>query len=241
MQSTLFIYKHLCARLPPLFPTEHLESARAEIARLEREKNTGVEDVENSMIKFGYEAWPWNQAYREFLENAEAQVGEHFLLPHLSDEMREKFEDYRHYGMGLHDLHSGRSAEYFTSDERALLCEALVETQKQLRAYVDRDICGLSKKKYLARVKEFARILEQIKEKMDELRALADKEEEHPALAGEIRQRVRLFEHGLCLLGPDLDYDAVCGSIDFFHGRRQDLSRMRGINIPKQIDFYNQV
>jgi hypothetical protein len=241
MQSTLSIYKHLLDRMPLFFPAERLASARAEIIKLEGDKGAGVTEVENAMINFGYEAWPWNQAYKEFLENAEQQVGEHFLLPHLSDEMREKYEEYRHYGMNLHDLHSGRPAEYFTSDERAILCVALVETQKQLRAYVDRDICGLSKKKYLARVKEFGKVLEQIKNKLDELKKLADKEEEHAVLAGEIRQRVRLFEHGLCLLGPDLDYDAVCCSIDFFHGRRIDLSRMRGINIPKQVDFYNQI
>ena len=36
------------------------------------------------MIVFGYEVWPWNQIYREFMTIAETEVGEHFLAPPLA-------------------------------------------------------------------------------------------------------------------------------------------------------------
>ncbi|HLD61174.1 MAG TPA: hypothetical protein VJA27_03545, partial [Patescibacteria group bacterium] len=118
------------------------------------------------------------------------------------------------------------------------LCVALVEMQRELRAYVNRELVGIEKVRYLRRVNEFQKVLEEIKATLNHLRELADKEQDHPNLANEIREKVRVFEHGLCLLGPELEYEAVCAAPEFFHGRKHELNRLRGIHRSVEVDFY---
>ncbi len=43
-------------------------------------KPTSLDDLEEAMVNFGYEAWPWNEAYREFFTSCEKRMGGHFLL-----------------------------------------------------------------------------------------------------------------------------------------------------------------
>ena len=208
------------------------------LSHLENDQTVSLEEIEDTMIKFGYEVWPWNQAYKEFLAVAETRVGEHFLLPKLTPELQQKYHDFKLYGGTLRDLHSGRPADYFTSEQRGELCVALVEMQRELRAYVNRELVGIEKVRYLRRVNEFQKVLEEIKATLNHLRELADKEQDHPNLANEIREKVRVFEHGLCLLGPELEYEAVCAAPEFFHGRKHELNRLRGIHRSVEVDFY---
>ncbi|KKP59579.1 MAG: hypothetical protein UR53_C0001G0079 [Candidatus Magasanikbacteria bacterium GW2011_GWC2_34_16] len=240
MQSTIKLFRYLYDHLPPLFPTEEVEKMKHALEHLEQDQTMTVEEIEDTMINFGYLVWPWNQAYKEFLALAENEIGEHSLLPRLSKSTQEKYQDFKTYGGTLRDLHSGRPADYFIPEERGELCSALVEMQKDLRDFVNRKVMGVEKDKYLERVASFAEMLAEIRGRLDDMRGLADKEQDHPNLAAEIRTRVRSFEFGLCLLGPELNYEAVCQSVDFFHGRKQDLNRMRGIHTAVDVDFYNE-
>lgn len=237
-KSTISLFRHLYKTLPPLFPEQTKEKMAHALDHLENDQTVTLDEIEDTMIKFGYEVWPWNQAYKEFLAVGEAMVGEHFLVPKFSQELKRKYHDFKLYGGTLRDIHSGRPAVFFTSDERGELCVALVEMQMELREYVNRELVGLEKVRYLRRVNEFQKILEEIERQMEALRALADKEQDHPNLANEIRARVRAFEYGLCLLGPDLNYEAVCQSADFFEGRKEHLDRLKGIHVPATVDFF---
>lgn len=240
MESTLNLFRHLYDHLPPLFPEAPKQKMGEALHRLENDPKATLDEVERAMIKFGYEVWPWNQAYKEFLAVAEDKVGEHFLLPKLSKELQSKYKDFKLYGGTLRDLHSGRPAVFFTSEERVELCGALVSYQQELRDYTSHELKGLEQDKYLERVNDFLDILEDIRNMLDNLRMLADREADHPMLAAEIRSQVTHFEHGLCLLGPELNYTAVCNSAEFFGERKHHLNRLKGIHEPKQVDFYQQ-
>lgn len=235
MQSTIALFEHLYKHCPPLFPPEIKDKMEHALSHLKNDQTVTLEAVERTMITFGYELWPWNQAYREFLALAESHMGEHFLLPRLSKGLQEKYHDFKKYGGTFRDLHAGQPAHYFNQEERSELCLRLVEMQHDLRSYVEREVVGLQRKKYLERVKEFGTLLEEIRGTLNHLKELAESEQDHPTLAGEIRSKVEHFEHGLCLLGPELEYDAVCQSPEFFKGRRLELNRLRGIHIPHVI------
>lgn len=239
MHSTIDIFRRLYAHIPPLFPSDVAEKMGHALEHLERDETITVAEVEDTMIRFGYELWPWNQAYREFLVLAESQVGEHFLLPKLNKSLRGRYLDFKRYGGDLRELHSGRPADFFSPEERGELCGALVDLQHELRHYVDRSLIGLEKTRYLRRVNEFKGVLAEIQKQLDVLNKLAESEQDHPTLADEIRSSVRHFQYGLCLLGPDLDYDAVCRMPEYYRGRKQDLNRMRGIHVPAEVEFYN--
>jgi hypothetical protein len=112
--------------------------------------------------------------------------------------------------------------------------------QTDVQLFAKQHILGVDRKKYLKKVEDFKKIVEEIKQHLHELRTVADHEEDHPMLAQDIRSRVRGFEESLCLLGEQLNYQAVCHSLDYFKGRKEHLTRMKGIHLPLEIDFYNE-
>ena len=238
MQSTINLFRHFYETLPPLFPADTAEKIAHALEHVEQDPNMSLNDIEGTMITFGYEAWPWNQAYREFFAITEATMGEHFLLPKLTPELRRRYQEFQRYGGNLRELHSGRPADFFSGEERTDLCAALVETQVELRDYVNREVASVHRDKYLKRVAEFSSVLEEMTRHLEQLNGLAEAEQDHPALADQIRSRVRAFEYGLCFLGPEIGSEAVCQSVGFFAGRKHELNRLRGIHEEKQIDFY---
>lgn len=239
MQSTIKLFWHLYDNLPPLFPAEIAGRFKNELETFVISPTAGLSEIESKMVRFGYVVWPWNQAYKYFLSAVEEKLGEHFFVPKLSDGLREKYLAFKDFGGTLADLKCGRPASFFTSEERVELCVALVETRAALREYLDRELVGVGKKQYLAKVEEYKILLDKIKNDLDILRDLTKNESEHEILIVEINGQIRDFEHGLCLLGSELDVEAVCQAKDFFAGRKIELGHWRGINIPMQIDFFN--
>jgi len=237
MQSTVNLFRHLYESLPPLFPAGIKEKIFHAREHIESDPAVTLPEIEQTMLTFGYEVWPWNQAYREFFAVAEAPVGEHFLLPKLTPELRRRYEDFQRYGGVLRELHSGRPADFFSGEERADLCAALVETQLELKAYVNNDVASVRRGKYLKRVAEFSGVLEEIAVNLERMNELASAEQDHPALADQIRSQVRAFEYGLCFLGPEIGPTAVCQSVEYFAGRKDELNRLRGIHREQQINF----
>lgn len=238
MQSTVALFSQLIENTPPLFP-ENLKYQMKKDFREIQTGNSNLKELENLMVKYGYELWPWRQAFKEFLSLTENQVGEQFFLASLSENLQERYLEYRELGLNFTDFHSGRSAGYFNDEERSVLAVALLEMHKNLRDFAIREVVGLKKERYLKKVDEFRIILEQIKNNLDNLRRLANQESDHTMLANEIYARVEAFEHGLCLLAPEFSHEDVGRAHEFFIGRKQELNRLRGIHETIEIDFYS--
>lgn len=223
--------------LPPLFPAEIKDAMAAEIERLENEQVDNLDEIESSMIRFGYEVWPWHQAFEEMKAANLEKLGEHFLLPKLPVSLQRRYTLFKNYGGSLREIASGRPAQFFALDERSDLSIALIGMKRELETYTKRTIVATEHAHYFKRVSEFSHILEDIKKHLQALRELAADELDHPMLVDEINDRVRTFEYGLCHLGPEMHHETVRESIPFFRGRRQDLNRLRGIHIPARINF----
>ena len=238
MQSTVALFGQLIENIPPLFP-ENLAYQMKKDFRGVQTGNFSLKELENLMVKYGYELWPWRQAFKEFLSLTENQVGEQFFLAGLPENLQERYLEYRELGLNFSDFHSGRSANYFSDEERSMLSVALLEMHKNLRDFAVREVVGLKKERYLKKVEEFRNILKQIKNNLDNLKKLADQESDHLMLANEINVRVEAFEHGLCLLAPEFSHEDVGRAHEFFIGRKQELNRLRGIHETIEIDFYS--
>jgi len=237
-QHTISIFQMTLDNLPPLLPSEivvRMQSARDE---WERNKETSLEKIENLMIKFGYELWPWQTAHREFLSDAEERLGEHFFLSHLPSELGENFIKYRDYGLNWRDVYSGRAINYFSNDDRLAVAQVLIKTRNDLSKFTAQEIVSVNKDKYLARVQEHKTILDKIKNAIAKLKLAADRESYHPSLAGEMRAKARYFELGLVDLAPSPSLDEAELAQEFFEERKNHLNMMRGIDKPIQVDFY---
>lgn len=240
MQSTLQIFRYLHGSVPPLFDQEKLRQMKDKILLFESGAES-VERIEDEMIRFGYEIWPWNQAYKEYMRAAEEKIGEEFLFHSLCPSLQDKFLQFKKENVSMNDLYSGKCSDYLDHDERYELSVALLQAKKNLKVFVDRELVGLKKKEYLAKVNEFKKIFEKIKKHLNELNRLAEKESEHKMLADEIKSKVRSFEEGLCMLAPETSHEEIERTVEFFHGRRMDLNRMRGIHKTIQIDLYSNL
>lgn len=238
MQSTLELFRHLYSNVPPLFLPEEREKMAHALEHLESDPDVTLDEIEDTMIVFGYTVWPWNQAFKEFYTVAEHGMGEHFLLPKLSAELVEKYEEYKSRGGTLHELYTGNPAHFFSSEERGVLAAALVEMVQELREYISRKVMTTEKNRYLKRVHEFGVLVDDIRSTVKQLHHLANREQDHPSLAREIKARAKAFEYGLCYLGPEIEYEAVTAAPEFFMGRKKELNRLKGMHVPLEIDFF---
>lgn len=227
MHSTLAIFRHLVSVLPPLVPETILSTMKHALEHFEVHPEATLEELEQVMCAYGYELWPYNQAFREEILWAEQEVGERFLLPRLSPGLKKHYLEFKKNGGTIRVLHSGSGAAEFSSSERVELCEVLVMLQRDLRAYATQHVLGVARKHYKQHVEYFRGRLEMMHKHIEELHHLADHEDEHPIFANEIRQQIKAFEQGLCLLGPELSYDAVCASVDYFKGRQNQLKHFK--------------
>lgn len=239
MESTIALFRHFYQNLPPLFPQEVKIKMKHALHYFESGPPVTLESIEDTMIDFGYQAWPWNRAYQEFFAASEEQMGEHFLLPKLTPELQHRYAELQLYGGNLRDLHSGRPAHFFSHQERTDLSAALVEIRNELRALTNHAVVSINQKRYLARVADFTSILAGIQNSLNQLKEIADAEFHHPSLADEIRAHTRSFEYGLCLLGPEKSPEAADQALEFFRGRRHELDRFKGAHTTLQVDFYS--
>jgi len=239
-KHTLQLFRHLYNSLPPLFPEDLAGEIESSLQVFEQAENIVLQELEDEMVSHGYRVWPWRQAHREFIFKAEEQLGEHFLLPYLNENLQKKYNEFKEHGIDWHELYSGRPAVLFNSDERVELSHALVEASRKLCDYVEQEVKGLGKKDYLSRVEKYSGILEEMKTELDDLHVLADKEKDHPQLAQDIKKKIEDVEHSLCHLGKELYYHEVHNAKDFFIGRREEFARLRGVHEAKEIDFYGE-
>ncbi len=219
---TTAIFRQLYEQMPPLVPEDVTRDMKQALEQVEENMHLTQDELEQTMISFAKKVWPYREAFFEFYSIYEGSLGEQILIRKFSYEMKKNYDLFRESGGTFRDLHTGGGVIHiFSSEERTQLCEALIEMRQELLAYTKQKVCTTDRKKYEQRISEFTRILSDIEHQLDQLRERADNEQEHPELASEIREHIRGFEHGLCLLGPRLDYEAVCRSHEFFDSRKQ--------------------
>lgn len=230
MQSTVQLFQRMYNNLPPLFPEVDRRDMKISLEHLSKDEPVTIKDIEDTMIRFGYLVWPWDRAFRDMVLVNEQRILDHFIWPRLSENTRMKLEDFLGCNGTLEDIKAGRAALCFSYEEQAELNMALTDAARDLKEYTARQVLSTDKKQYLRKVDEYTVLLKSIISKLEDMNTLAVKEEDHPALAEEIRARVRAFEYGLCCLGPEVRHEEINSAVDFFIGRKRDLNRMKGIH-----------
>jgi dsDNA-binding SOS-regulon protein len=141
-------------------------------------------------------------------------------------DLKKKYRTFKEHGGTYHDLRTGGPALYFSSEERQKLFEYLVDVDTELRQYVFQAVLSTERKKYEDLILELQTVLDDVEKRLDNLRILAEDEDEHPQLAEEIRSQVRSFEFGMCLLGPRLKIHELENAKEHFAGRRLEKKIM---------------
>lgn len=238
MYHTFSLYKRLYESLPPLVPKQIKESMKNILILWENNPEIKIEELENIMIKFGYEVWPYNQAFNEIYKENLIKQGEHFFLSNLSEFVQQKYFDFKSFGGTLEDLVTGSPAEFFDSEQRLELCSSLVNMKIKMKEFTKQEIIAIKQKEYLNQVNIYKKSLKNIQKEIKHLYKLAQNEKQHhPNLSAEISEKAKNLEFGLCLLGPEVNELAVCDLKDFFAERKIHLDGLRGIHLELGAEF----
>lgn len=219
---TIDILDMLYRRMPPLVPASIITDMAEAIRDVRKNPHVSLQEVEEVTLSFGKKLWPYRKAFYEFTSQYEGEMGEMYLLGHLTQQMKKRYQEFLTYGGSFRELCIGRPALFFTAEERGVLCSVLPQVLQDVRLFAMQAVVSTEKSRYRARVHEFATILVDIERRLDSLRAMAEEEQEHPELATEIRAQVHSFEAGLCLLEQETRYDAVCQAEEHFVGRKKE-------------------
>lgn len=219
-QHTLAIFRHLYQHVSPFIPHELAADFESQIQRQAMSTDATIDTAEAALIPYAKAVWPYRKAFEKILSGYRTALGAQFLEGYLSPKVRRRFESFVSCGGSYTDLHSGNPAAFFSAEERTELCEALVKTKEDLRAYVNQAIHTTDKKRFLELVREHEEALEKIEETLEELGQMAQTVDTD--LAQEIGAHSAAIEHGLSFLGPEVSLDAVCDSIPHFLGRRME-------------------
>ncbi|OGH71117.1 MAG: hypothetical protein A3C90_01535 [Candidatus Magasanikbacteria bacterium RIFCSPHIGHO2_02_FULL_51_14] len=229
IQHTLAIFEQLHKALPPLVPDRAREELAHALEHVRSDASLTLAMLEDTMIVFGKKLWPYRRAFQEFVDLYEGKLGEKMFVARLSIKLKRRYKEFQAHGGDFRDLHAGGPLGFFTPDERLELCGALVAARTSVRDHAMQAALSTDRDAYEERIEEFQDILSDIEKRLDSLRQTADREQEHPELAAEIRAQIRAFEYGLCALGPRIDYDAVCRADEHFEGRRQEKKMYRSL------------
>ena len=227
IKHTIDIFEIMYKNIPPLVPEEVEKEMGHALEHLHDDYKVGIEEVENMVIALGKKIWPYWKAFDELYNMDQGKLGEKFLLGKLSVELKTKYSEFKEHSGNYHDLRMGASAIFFETEERFEITQALVEVDIDVRNHTEQSVLSLERKKYEDLIIDFQTILDDIEKRLDALRLVAEDEEEHPELATEIREHIRAFEHGLCLLGPNTQYHEVKNLEDHFADRRDTKKHFR--------------
>ena len=75
---------------------------------------------------------------------------------------------------------------------------------------------------YEKRIAWYIGMLNDIEKRLQTLHLMAGKEKDHPGLVSEIREQIKAFEHGLCLLGSSHHYNEIRDAEEHFLGRKEE-------------------
>jgi hypothetical protein len=224
---TLKIFERIYKDLPPLLPDEIRHDMGIAIEQVRHNFSLTIGELEDTMVMFAKRAWPYRQAFHEFIDVYEGKMGESLLLQKLTPELKKEYERFLAHGGSYRDLVVGGPTHFFSPEERVEIAVTLISIRKSIRDHVEQAVLSTERAAYEARVFEFHDILDELEKRLDTLRLMADNEQEHPELAAEIREQVKAFEYGLASLGPHTSFSAVMGSEEHFIGRKKDKVSLR--------------
>lgn len=229
-KHTLNLFKKMYQELPPLVPDKIESDMKSALEQVEDNISLSQEEIEDTMVEFGKKTWPYRKAFHEFVDLYEGKIGEKILLSKMPRRFKLEYEEFQKEGYNFKDLYSGKEVQYFDHKVRPKLARVLSEIRSEVKDHVRQLVLSSEKDRYLEKIAEFKEVLEQVEEHLEDLKELANSEQEHPEIVTEIKEQIRAFEHSLSGLGPPLDHEAVERSAEFFEGRKQEKSNFNFAN-----------
>jgi hypothetical protein len=215
-QYSLDLLRQVIAKAPNFFPSGRRLDMEDELRRLEGDSTALREAIENTIIVFGREIWPYRKAFWHIHDTDGRHDEDRYLRESMAPELTARYDEFLKKGFSIKDIrHGGEFESFFTPEEKQQLIAAKLAAHDKVVAAIEALCAGEHKEvceNALAGYKEEVKRIEGL---IAELRSLAEKSEKWRP---EILDKVRTFEAGWSGLEREVTAEDVKGEIDYYQG-----------------------
>ena len=213
-QSTIDIFKNILIDLPTAFSAERLAQIRSEIASLEKDDKTTLEQIEDRLIALGSEVLPYIEAYKAFYKIYGEGLEHERLREKLSPAAAEAYLKFIAEGNSVEDVRGAKKFdEFFDPDARAEIVDAELAAHDGVREEMNRLILGEKKADFDALLEKENNKFTELNKKIGEFSALAPRAEKW---ASEILDKARTFKLGLAGIEPCPEAVDIAKEIEYY-------------------------
>lgn len=220
---TLTIFEIINRDFPPFLSLDVEKEIKDRHLSAKNNFDITLEELENMMIWSGKSLWPYNQAFLEFLEKNEEELGIKLFLQKIGRGLINKCHTFFSTGGAFRDIYRGSFGDYFLGEEKIELMNVLVELKKEIRHLTRQAIVSKHKDIYLKRVEYYKNLLSEIERHLTNLVEFREKEKkEKNRLADDLDKFIQAVNHGFAFLGPPIRHEDIFRAKDYFLGRKEE-------------------
>lgn len=214
---TINLLKNLIATAPMTFPKSRQEDMLKRADDFLNNPESALSDIEQTIISYGREIWPYRESYQKMYELYGRQPEEEKLASFLSGDLKNKYLKFLDDRGNIEKLTPGAPSleNYFTSDEQAALVEAELKAHDAVHNTIEKLIIGEKQEEYYQLLEVYKNEERQIEEKLKELKAIG---EHAPKWQTEIDEKVKAFEEGFGYLERPVALADVVGELEYYLG-----------------------
>lgn len=217
-EYTLDLLKQVIDKAPKFFPVERKKEMLLELKTFRADENTPIVKIEDAIISFGREIWPYRKSFWRVHDEAKIEE-EQYIREKLNPSLREKYETFLRKGGRIEDIRKEAQLDeletFFTPEELAELVEAKIGAHDAVVKEVESLCVGEKSAVCTDALADYKKEQEKIDELINQLEHLAGESEKWQA---EILDKVRVFKEGWSGLEREVAADDVRGEIDYYLG-----------------------
>lgn len=202
---------------PAFFPDERRSMMRAEYERLSVDTNSTLATIEERLVEFGREIWPYRRAFAELHDREGRQKEDVYLQEVLEKKgLKDKYLNFLAKGGRVEDIRQGGEFEvFFTPEERAVVSTAKIDAHDRVVAELNSRCRGSEAETCTTLVSRYRAEQQEVLGLLVQLSALATQSEKW---GPEIHGKVAAFEQGWSGVERDVRAEEVRGEIDYYRG-----------------------
>lgn len=215
-QHTIDLITRQTLRAPLWFPESRRKEMTQTIEEMRQNQNIPHEKVEDTLIAFGKELWPYHRALSELHRQYAARREEILIREKLKNnvELFKKFDRYLDESGDIHAFKQGRGFEkFFDPEEWGALSALTMEAHDETMAEFQRECVSTRLEECNDLVGQYREELERVDAKVAALKRLAEKSEKWRE---EILAKARAFEEGWGAASRAPEERQVEEAIDFY-------------------------
>lgn len=202
-------------KFSPGVPQAVRTDAEQKLATLTADADVTEEKIHQALVTIGKAEYPYRLAYKELVGTVGAQELREMVLDHVEPSVKAKLEQYLGNGVSFEELLKSEIFEQeFSPEERYQVQDGILDAQEHIQEHGPK-MLQQKKAEFDALVQAWQQKQEQIQQKMDELKALAEKDAKWKA---EILDKVKTFEEGWSVVERDPELTEVEKEIEYWKG-----------------------